>query len=366
MKKYSCQLSLIVGLLLLSPRAALCQTPPDEASISDPVTREDVLALYNKIINAEKSSAIKGDRGAEETIRKLARPLQSCADTRHHLVIAELLMMESKGLPRNFSYVFGYHNNERDKLRFARISLLIDIAGRGKNNAALPALRKIVKKGGSIGSLASTAVGHIGDPQDLDNFVRQIIKNPRSNVDLSGFGVAGIDRIMREVDSLQLSPTASGALIARLRSAKGPGAAQRFTGLLKHPDRRVVETVSLALAESMAKDDIGAINEMINDPDREVRFQGLNALEQKAWSEDKAPIVIGLLKNDPDEGVRAYAATILGHKNVKSAEVDLREAVLRDPSSRVESAAEGSLKFLSDEYQRQEDRRIEEIRQNQK
>lgn len=208
--------------------------------------------------------------------------------------------------------------------------------------------------------------GEIGDPKDLDAFVGQIIKDPTSKLDLSGFGVSGIDRIMREVDSSQLAPAVSGALISRLGSAKGPGTTQRFKALLKHPDRRVVETVSLALARSMTKDDFGAISEMINDPDREVRFQGLDALNQKAWSEDKAPIVIGLLKNDPDEGVRAFAASILGQRNVKSAEADLREAVLRDPSRRVESAAEGSLKELSGEYQRQRDRQIEEVRRNQK
>lgn len=366
MKKYSWKRSLIVGLLLLPPGAAVCQSPPDGTSISDPVTRADVLALYNKIIDAEKSAATLGDKSAEDTMRQLARPLQSCVGPRHHQVIAELLMAESKSLPENFSYVFGYHDNERDKLRFARVSLLIDVAGRGKNHAALPALRKIVKKGGSIGSLASTAVGEIGDPKDLDAFVGQIIKDPTSKLDLSGFGVAGIDRIMREVDSSQLAPAASGALISRLGSAKGPGTAQRFKALLKHPDRRVVETVSLALGQSMTKDDSGSIREMIRDPDSEVRFQGLNALHQKAWSDDKASIVVGLLKNDPNEGVREYAASILGQRHVKSAEADLREAVIRDSSRRVESAAEGALKELSRETQRRTDQRIEGIRNNQK
>ena len=61
-----------------------------------------------------------------------------------------------------------------------------------------------------------------------------------------------------------------------------------------------------------------------------------------------------MMKKDPDEGVRAQDAKILGRKRAQSAEPALREA-LRDPSSRVRAAAGGALKWLSGEYQKKID-----------
>lgn len=338
----------------------------DEVADSAPATRDDVVAIYEAIKDVEKKADIKGDKRAEEKARKMARPLQKCADPKHHAVIAELLEKESADLRNGFTPIVGHsggQKNERDTIRFARVSLLMEVAGQGKNRDALPALRKIVDKGGLTGEVASTAVSQIGDPKDLDDFVRRIKKNPKTRLDLSGFGAPAIDRIVSEVDSTKLDADASGALIVRLGRIKGPGTTQRLKGLLKHKDRRVVETASLALSQSMTKEDSGPIVEMLKDPDAEVRFQGLVALAEKAWSPDKAPLVINLLKNDPDVGVRSQAASILGRKNVKAAEGDLKTA-LKDPSRRVQSAAEGALKWISGEYQRQIDSSIEKNRRN--
>ncbi|MDP3541636.1 MAG: HEAT repeat domain-containing protein [Elusimicrobiota bacterium] len=387
------QLGLVVlGLAVLFPRAAYSEKKPrkyanlraaleaarnakdagtedaalDAVADSEPAGREDVIAIYDAIKDVEKKADAKGDKKALARAFKLARPLQKCTEPKHHAVVAELLEDESRNLPRNFTPVLGHgggQKNEKETIQFARVSLLMEVAGKGKNRDALPGLRKILNKGGLAGDRASGAISQIGDPQDLDDFVQRVKKDPKAQLDFSGFGVAGIDRIMREVDSEKLNAQVSGALIVRLARMQGPGAPQRLKTLLKHKDRRVVETVSVALSQSMTKDDSGPIMDMLKDADAEVRFQGLVALVEKTWSEDKAPIVINLLKNDPDAGVRSQAASILGRKNVKSAEPELK-AALTDRSSRVQMAAEGALKWLSGEYPRQIDKSVEDSRRN--
>lgn len=321
----------------------------EEVTQSEPTSREDVIALYDAIKTIGKSANVKGDRKAREKALKVGHPLQKCLDSKHHAVIAELLEKEARDLPRNLMPTIGHAGgaqDERATIRFAAVSTIIDIAGRSKNRQALPGLRKLVDKGGPAGNLASGALSQIGDPQDLENFIQRVKKDPKAQLNFSGFGVAGIERIMREVDQNKLSKEVSGALIVRIGGMDGPGATAALKGLLTHKDRRVVETASNALAQRMTKDDSQGIMSLIGSSDPEVRFQGLTALAEKAWSEDKAPIVIGLLKNDPDAGVRSLAAYTLGRRNVKSSAAALTSA-LNDESRRVQSAAEGALQLLA-------------------
>ncbi|MEK7692320.1 MAG: HEAT repeat domain-containing protein, partial [Bdellovibrionota bacterium] len=214
-----------------------------------------------------------------------------------------------------------------DAVRVSRVAILIELAGKSKNKAALPALRRISKKGGIPADLAQKAIGQIGEPEDLDAFIDEVKHNPRSRLDFSGFGPGIIDRIMREVDNPKLDDSARAALIARLGQATGPDATGKLRELTRHKDRRVAESAAFALGKSIPSGDAATSLELLKDPNREVRFNGLLALESKAWSEEKVPVLIEMMKKDPDEGVRAQAAKILGRKRAQTAEPALREAL---------------------------------------
>lgn len=100
----------------------------------------------------------------------------------------------------------------KEGARYERIIALIHAAGDGKNELALPVLRKILKRG-LYDYSADYAVGRIGKDEDLEWFVVQLEKGDRSlRMRLSEFGPLAIRRIMQEVGNPAVPKDVSGRL----------------------------------------------------------------------------------------------------------------------------------------------------------
>jgi len=87
--------------------------------------------------------------------------------------------------------------------------------------------------------------------------------------------------------------------------------------------------------------------EFCTDPDPSIRVQGAFILGQlgtpgRPFSEESAPVLIGLLQHDPDEDVRSAAAFALGHLENPLALPHL-VASARDPSAEIRYGAAFSL-----------------------
>lgn len=336
----------------------------DDLEVVTEIGRDDIVALHGSLKELETRAKGKGEEFTRVRLKKIARALEK-SKKEDDATIATLLVKEADDLPNNLVAFFEdkFAGKEATTVRISRVAMMMELAGKNKNKAALPSLRRIAQKGGMPADLANRAIAQIGDPEDLERFVMEVKRNPQARVNFSGFGFSAIDRIMREVDDPNLNDRVRGSLIAGMGQAVGLESIPKYKALLHHKDRRVVETASRALANSLPNGDLSAVKEMLNDSQRDVRFQALVVLEEKTWSDDAVLLVVDRLKNDKDGGVRAEAAHILGKRRVRAAEADLK-AALNDPSSWVRSSVEGALQELSGEAQRRIDQQIEDAKRN--
>lgn len=336
----------------------------DDLEVVTEIDRDDIVALHGSLKELETRAKGKGEEFARVRLKKIARALEK-SKKEDDMIVADLLVKEADDLPNNLVAFFEdkFTGKEATTVRISRVAMMMELAGKNKNKAALPSLRRIAQKGGMPAELANKAIAQIGELEDLDRFIAEVKKNPQARVNFAGFGPNIIGRIMREVDDPTLNDKARAALIAGMGHAGGPDSIPKYKALLTHKDARVVQVAARALANSLSHDDVALVSEMLKDPNREVRFNALIVLEEKVWSDQAIPLVVDRLKNDSDSGVRAEAANILGKKKVKTAEPELKSA-LNDPSGWVRSSVEGALQVLSGEFQRRIDQQVEDTRKN--
>lgn len=329
--------------------------------ISNP---DDVDAVYAAMKSLEQRYK-KGaqDQALKDQLHAMRKALATSTDPAVQAKVSSLLNGEAEALPANYfgpGRSAGEEENNKAGIRTARLFSLIQAAGDGKNERALPALRKIADKGGLAGEFANHAVGQIGKAEDLDRMVEKVKRDPKARIDLSPFGSKIIDRIMPEVDNPALTEDQRNRLIGHLGQAKGRASVAKFATLLHHKNHRVVAVASRIVSENAGKGDESMVLTMLKDLDRQVRFNGLLALRQLDWKNEYEALVISMLASDKDEGVRDAAAEVLGTKKVVGAQ-DALKAALNDSSTRVRSSAQVALDNISGKHQQEIDREVQEV-----
>lgn len=331
-------------------------------------TAEDVASLYAALKDLETRYKNKNQgQIMKAAMGKIHAALAKSTNGPVQPKVAALLEAELSDLPEGYLGPLGAataEDSDRATLRIARLSALAEAAGDGKNELALPALRKIQEKGGFPAEMAGRAIGKIGKPEDLDRMIEKIKGDPKAKVNLGAFGGAMVDRIMREVENPNIGERQKNELIARLGQAAGPQNLDKYVALLHHSNQKVAKVAARAVASSLRPGDEKIVSKMLTDSDRQIRFAGLVAAGESAWSEAQVSVVVDLLRHDKDEGVREQAAHVLGQKKVFSAEGELRQA-LSDPSKRVRDAAQGSLDNLSGKYEKVIQERVRRVKARQ-
>jgi len=321
-------------------------------------TREEFQKAY-ELLKALQAEAAKGKSIAElkPHMRRLSEPLKRCIGPEVCEIAVDLLAEEYADLPNEFSP----QSDVAGIVRLSRISLLMDVVAKNKNAHALPVLRKYANKRGLAEEMAARAISEIGQAEDMESFIDAMKHSRRAKVDFSGFGPAGVERLMKEIDDPSTSDQTRNEFIARIGQATGPHMIAEYKALLNHSNPKVIEAASHALSRSVTSTDESTMREMLRHSNPTVRYSGLVALDEKLWSMTNVLEVVRLLKTDSSEEVRALAATILGKHKAREAEPALKEA-LRDRSSWVRQAAEGAIKATNGETDRQIEQYINQIR----
>lgn len=322
---------------------------------------EDVDAIYSELKSLEVTYRTDGFNAKNS--RQLNKALAKSTDKAIHQKITDLLEAENQELPNEyFGPIEAMSPTERDRasLRLMRLGALLDAAGSGKNELALPVLRKISDKGGIAAESAVLAIGKIGKSEDLDRLIDKIKSDPKARIDLTPFGGKIISRIMKEIDDPKLDDQQRNSLISRLGQARSSENIEKYRALLHHKNPRVVKVAAQAVSESAGRDSGALAIQMISDSDRQIRLNGLLALKQVDWSPSYTQVVLDVLAKDKDEGVREIAAHILGVKKAQGSEVGLR-AALNDNSKRVRESAQSALDDISGKRQNEINRQVQEI-----
>ena len=310
---------------------SICQDLP-----SLPVSSEnDVRALYAEL----------KDPKICEDLEPVSQALGQCGDAKYHALIAAWLAKEKTFFPdKGTQGAYNARSARKLAVREKRLFALLAAAGNGQNTQALPVLRAMLKKGGVYSDQIAVAVGRIGDPADLERFVKINKHDRRGKIDLSGFGVMAIDRVMKDVDDPSVPSQDKDSIIGYLAGALGHKTLSRYRLLIHHKNDFVSRTAAEAIARIAEPEDEPLILLMLKDENPVLRREAISSL-RKIWDDKYAPVVVAALKLDPDETVRSRSADCLGARRVCAADSALR-AALQDGSSRVRDAARTNLDAL--------------------
>lgn len=196
-------------------------------------------------------------------------------------------------------------------LQYERINALIHAAGDGKNEIALPTLRKILKKG-LYDYSADYAVGRIGKEEDLEWFVTQLEKGDRSlRMRLQEFGPLAIRRIMREVEDPNVPREKSERLRHWIGGVRGRENMPLLVPLLQNRDPFVVKMAAKAIENNATREDEALLFSMLEHQDNEVRQSAVNALARDdIWKFRYIEPILRVLKSD--RGARFAATQAVG------------------------------------------------------
>lgn len=322
----------------------------DEVAAQEPESDGDVKAIHDslqlldtKYSNGEKAQKFMAVRAS------LSQRLALSTAAHHHSVIAALLESEEKGvpsalIPKQITQLWA----RQEFSRAERFGALAKAAGDGNNREALPILRKTVEKhpDSMYSEHAITAIGKIGDTQDIDVFIKKLKANPKARINLTSFGPRLIRPVMRELESGGLTNQQKGALRTTLSEGHSHDAIPQYVQLLGHPDVEIASVAAQAIAKESTPEDRDVLSAMLKSPKSEVRFPAVNAIAGKAWDVKFIPVLIELLKNDRDDGIRVTAMTALAEHHVQEAMPAIEEAS-RDSNSRVRGNAIYFLKKIN-------------------
>lgn len=356
---FSKLLSAILLLTLLAARDSTAASPKKELESARALPHAARLKSYKEIShrNVDSGAVLRSlydemkHLESEEKKSKMPGQLldlqEPLSDAVEHstnpaaqTVIVELLKEESSKSLRNML-------SHKGELRAGRVRSLIYSTGRARNEAALPTLRRIRKDGGSTGKAAETAIGQIGKAEDLEEFLKEIKREPNSNINLDGFGEMALDRIMRDLNDPSLPDHQKIKIVGRLPRLSSASGINSYRPLLKHKDSRVVEVAARQIADMLQPGDFEIVRELLANPDSAIHGPTLVTLGRLIRGNPRLiSLAIDALTSDNHDHHRAAAATLLGHNNIKSAEAVLREAAKSDPDPTVRKAAAGALKNL--------------------
>jgi hypothetical protein len=310
---------------------SICQDLPSLPVVSE----DDVRALYAELTDPK----ICGD------LEPVSQALGQCGDAKYQPLIAAWLAKEKTFFPdRGRQGAYNVRSARKLAVREKRLFALLAAAGSGQNSRALPILRTMLMRGGVYSNEIAVAIGRIGDPADLERFIKMNKLDPGHKIDLSGFGVLAIDRIMKDVDDPAVPSPEKESIIGYLASALGHKTISRYQLLMHHKNVFVSKTAAEAIARVAEPGDEPLILQMLKDENPVLRKEAISAL-RNIWDDKYAPVVIAALKSDPDDAVRSRAAECLGTRRVCAADSALRSA-MKDGSGRVRDAARSNLEAL--------------------
>ena len=320
-------------------------------------TTSDVQALYDEMQNTEREAkkhpALAKDSIAARDIldrtHALSSALSKAVQPENHEQVAKFLEQESSGLPRFYAGVREETSQEeylKAIPREERLQALMEAAGKGKNRAALSVLRKMAKRQDFAGNLAVKTISQIGDPQDLENFISQIKRNPKARFDLSGYGPMLTNRILTELNDSSSSSELRQKFAGYLVQAGDHAGIPRFLPFLKDKDRVVAHIAARAIAQNVTSNDPQVLQTLLKDPDEEIRGDVLDVLNNHEWNPAWSAILINILEKDKGDSCRMMAAHLLGKYKVQEGRSALEKA-RNDQSMLVRGAAESALQKLS-------------------
>lgn len=318
----------------------------EEGSVTD---NDDVRAVYSEFDQLERELKSKDSGRLTRVSEHLSKVLASCQDPKYRAVIKELVDKENAGLGHGYWGPFAVKSEVelmRETPRYARLRAILESAGKGKNEDALPALRAMRKKGGQGGKMAETAIARIGKDEDLEEFIREIKASPKSMVSLYGFGRKGTSRVIRELNDPQVTEEEKRRVAGQLPRHVPREDLPTLVGLLKHPLRKVVEIAAGTLGGSLTAADEALLRDLMRNPDQAIRGPAIRALD-RLWDEKFLPVALDILKNDPDAGNRSFVIYLLKMRRVQAAEAALREAASSDAAPWVREEAQEALKSFS-------------------
>lgn len=318
----------------------------DAESVGD---EADVQALYLEFFRLETELKSKDSGRLTRVSEHLANVLASCQDPKYRRIIKELVDKENAELGTNYWGPWAVKSElelMRETPRYARLSAVLEAAGKGKNDESLPALRNMRKKGGQAGKMAETAIARIGRDEDLDEFIREIKADDKCMTSLYGFGRKGTARVIRELNDPQVSELEKRRVAGQMPQYVPQEDLPAIFGLLKHPDQRIVKIAARTLGGSLTTRDEVLLRDLIKNRDQAIRGPAIRSLE-RIWDEKFLPLALDILKTDPDAGNRSFVIHLLISHKVRAAEAALLEAANVDSAPWVREEAREALKSIT-------------------
>lgn len=313
-------------------KESICQDLPALPVVSE----NDVRALYAEL----------SDPKTCDDLTPVSQALGQCGDARYQPLIAAWLAKEKTLFPdKGTRGAYNARSARKLAVREKRLFGLLAAAGSGKNVRALPVLRAMLDKGGVYSDEIAVAIGRIGDPADLERFMEINRRDPRRKIDLSGFGVLAIDRIMKDAEDPSAPAPYKETILGYLGSALGHETVTRYETLIHHKNAAIAKAAAEAVARIAEPADEALILRMLKDDNPVLRREAISAL-RKIWDDKYAHVVVAALKQDPDDAVRSRAAECLAARRVCAADPALRWSAEKDGSSRVRDVARANLEVL--------------------
>lgn len=311
-------------------------------------TSEQVSVLYDEVVSLEGKVIRQDQKEYIGATNYLSRVFLTARDPKFAGALAEALKKEYASMPKGFVTEGVYAaKTESDvvryQMRMGRIENLMQAIGQSKDRQALPVLHQMLEKDGYVQSLAVTAIGQIGDPSDLDDFIKRIERDPKAHFNLNSFGPAAVDRIVQEIDDPSVAGP-KGILINALRYMGAPENRATYRRLLHHSNSYVRERAAEGVCNSATKEDADLLIEIARSDLGDGRLHALQAMH-KNWSTTFVPVLRDILLHGNYSMDRAEAARTLADYKVTEAIPDLKEC-LGDRQEEVRIAAQAALKKM--------------------
>lgn len=294
----------------------------------------DVSAIYDELDKlSAPNKSISGGRDAK-VAEHLLGILAQARKPQHHATVKSLLEKELSQLPQwgqGAPKPTTQGDYERRHMRMERLNALTDAAGLGQNTQALPVLRAMRKKGGQSGKSAETAIAQIGRDEDLDEFVKELMKDNKSLINIDGFGLKGYRRVIKEIKDPNTSTAEKMRILGRFPKIVSREYLPETLELLKHENPSIVAVAADTTGASLTANDSDIIREMLASQNPDVQHSGLSAID-RLWDPKFIPDVLKVLKRAEDGFAQSLAATILGEHKVQEAAPALRD-VINNPNT---------------------------------
>ncbi|MEQ1935607.1 MAG: hypothetical protein ABL962_17240, partial [Fimbriimonadaceae bacterium] len=290
----------------------------------------DVVAVYEELDKLPAAVLARPTTPAGDipAVKHLLDVLADARQPQHHAAVSALLEKEnSKLTPKVFSALKAMTAGDyyRMSRRADRLYALTVAAGLGQNMQALPVLRAMRKKGGQSGKNAETAIAQLGVDEDLNELIEEIKKNPKSLVNLDGFGLKGYRRIVKELNDSTLTEDEQNRIAGRFPHAIERQYLPDALALLKHKNPHIVDIAADTIRSSVTSDDSVIIREMLASQNPSIRYSGLLAID-RLWNPKYISDVLEVLKGS-DGWAQSMAAHMLGHHKVQESATALLDVV---------------------------------------